>query len=820
MSDDNTDNPNTDEAKVSLLKRLVPAATPLRGRRDIWQVPTIVVALGLMALGLRSWVAGRPDPDFDGAMDQVVQLIHADRYDEARDLLAQGIFPQLGNPLMTATQRGRYHLLQGDRMYLEQKSLKLDLDENHRRIVNEYERGERIGLETLSGERLVRIADALMSLGEEDRAHERIMSIPESTRRQEMLRQLVGIKLARGEEGLPDALAYLREILKDPDLSEGMRLWAVARQAEVRIEAGFPEDAIDRLLMEVARLDDWEAPGVGELFLMLGQGYYVNGELDDAAEHAQRAADIIEPGTPLHGEVGVLLARLDQARGDYEEARDRYALVVEGYRETPALLSALLGLGEVEAALGNGSAALDAYETLVKRMGSGLTAPGFTRELVANSIEQFYRSQMDALRYEDALQFAELIRDLWPDNATPADAVRRIAWTKRKHGLHLINDDHGDQQDFMRVAPVDFARLDPVTREQVRALFSESAHEYLEYARMVIARPADAAEGMLLAADCFDRSGEIANALGTFQQYEANHRDAPHYLDVRFRIAQAFEALGNDADAIKAYEGIIESDSTTQHAYRSYVPLARCNLRQSGDDAARRAEGWLMRVLDGTYFDPSSREYQEALTELARMYRRIGRFDEAIEKLEEVLERYPDTEQLAELRNDLADSLRLSATGIARTLKGQMPQNRRRDLETLRRDRLARALKIYQQVRDQLDAPGSPTRTPVEEVVLRNAIFYRGDCAYDLGNFDEAIQHYDAAAQKYADDPSSLIAMAQIVSCYEKLGRLEEARTAEERARNRLQDLPDEVWLNGQTTMTREHWERWLSTRDKIADAG
>ncbi|MCA9310031.1 MAG: tetratricopeptide repeat protein, partial [Phycisphaerales bacterium] len=718
-------------AKQGLLARL-PAASPLRGLRDLWQIPTIVLALVLLGAGMRSWVAGRPAPDFDGAMDQIETLIDDGHYPEARELLAGNIFPELGSPEVTVAQRGRYHLLQADRMYLEQKQLGLDVDENHRRIIEEYELGERIGLLKLDGERLGRIADALMSLGEEDRAHQRIMMIPSSEveRRQRLLQRLIDTKLARGNEGLPDALAYLRDMLRDPEIAPRMRLWAVLRQAEVRINSGYTEEAITRLLVEVARLDSWEAPGAGELFLTLGQAYFSSGQIDEAEVHAERAAGMIEEGTPLFGEVEVLRGRINQARSEFEEARDRYARVVEEYRETPALLSALLGLAEVEAALGNGQAALDAYRTMVDRMSSGLTSPRVSREMVADSIDQFYRSQMDSYRYDDALRFALLIRELWGGDGAPPEATQRIAWTKRRHALHLIDDDEGEQQNFMVVEPINFAQLDPVTREQVRSLFSEAARDFRAYARLVVARPAEGAEALLLAGDCFDRAGEIANALETFQQYEANHRDAPHLLDVRFRIAQAYEALGNDADAIKAYEAIIESDSTTQHAYRSYVPLARCNLRQAGEDAARRAEGWLMRVLDGTYFDPSSREYQDALTELARMYRRVGRYDDAIVRLEEVLDRYPGTEQRAQLNNDLADALRLSAADIARTLREQMPQNRRRDLEVLRHDRLSRALRLYQQVRDELDAPDRKGRSPVEEVVLRNAIFYRGDCAY------------------------------------------------------------------------------------------
>jgi tetratricopeptide (TPR) repeat protein len=94
--------------------------------------------------------------------------------------------------------------------------------------------------------------------------------------------------------------------------------------------------------------------------------------------------------------------------------------------------------------------------------------------------------------------------------------------------------------------------------------------------------------------------------------------------------------------------------------------------------------------------------------------------------------------------------------------------------------------------------------------------------AFDLGEHEAAIRHYDAAAQRYASDPASLVAMVQIVNCYVELGRWQEARTANERARRRLRELPPEALDAPDLPMTRRHWERWLDAAaaiDALAEA-
>ena len=88
--------------------------------------------------------------------------------------------------------------------------------------------------------------------------------------------------------------------------------------------------------------------------------------------------------------------------------------------------------------------------------------------------------------------------------------------------------------------------------------------------------------------------------------------------------------------------------------------------------------------------------------------------------------------------------------------------------------------------------------------------FYRADCAFELGLYDQAIRLYDAAALRYQDEPAALAAYVQIVNSYCALGKMDQARLANERAKTLLRRLPAEAFNEGGFTMPKAYWEQWL----------
>ena len=81
--------------------------------------------------------------------------------------------------------------------------------------------------------------------------------------------------------------------------------------------------------------------------------------------------------------------------------------------------------------------------------------------------------------------------------------------------------------------------------------------------------------------------------------------------------------------------------------------------------------------------------------------------------------------------------------------------------------------------------------------------------------YDDAIQAYSAATNRYQHDPESLEAYVQIASCHRRLGRPSEARGTLEQARVVLQRIRPDADFVRTTRLARQDWVQlldWLRT--------
>ena len=76
--------------------------------------------------------------------------------------------------------------------------------------------------------------------------------------------------------------------------------------------------------------------------------------------------------------------------------------------------------------------------------------------------------------------------------------------------------------------------------------------------------------------------------------------------------------------------------------------------------------------------------------------------------------------------------------------------------------------------------------------------------------YSDAVKLYDAAAFRYQEDPSALAAYVQIVNAYCAMGKFDEARTANERAKWLLRRMPPDSFNDGTFSMPKAYWEQWL----------
>lgn len=817
---------------------------PLRGWRDLWQIPALVVGIGLLTMGLMTWIKGAPRPDFESALSNVETLIEHQEYKEALEILNGPMMTELNQPEATDLVKARFHALRGDAIYLGQKEAgptvaPKEALTNNRNVLTEYEKAAKLDKPIIDPRRQAFIAETLLDLAKHNEAIERIRGLPDeiAPRRHRLFKRLITELMAMGpgerqpgghgagsghdehgaheEQGAPaasgDQIAdLLMQLRADPTLPEEDRLWVTARRAERKLSAGFPSAAIDEIIPEIQRLSESDMRIVGELFLLLGRAYMEVGRIEQARSNLARAEELLPSGDALRGQVDVLLARISQILSETEEARDRYATVAERFVGVGAQLQAFVGLGEVEADLNHYRESLAAYEQATKLLAVMRDVPGATAPEVDLSLAQRYQARAVAGDLETALAYAELIVKCYPEGQAPAPATLRLAESHLALAEKILAEKGGPGET------VDLGAIDPVTLDTIRFHFRKAGEQYqLHVQQATVTEPETAANSLWLAADSFDRAGDQGRAIQLFTEFMQARRQDPRQYEARFRLARAFQSKGEHATAIRLFEQIITEKSGSDEAYRSYVPLAQ-SLILSDEGQTEKAEKWLLQVVDGRIFQPSAPQFRDALVELGRLYLKSGRHADGIARLEEALDRYPDLAHRTRVQFDLADAYRLSATQIENQLGDAMPLSERTRLEELRIERLNKALTLYEAVRAFVEAQDPRTITALDRLIQRNAIFYRGDCAYDLGQFDTAIRYYDAAAQRYSDDPASLVAMVQIVNCYAALGKWREASTAHERAQDRLREMPDGVWSQGEAPMDRRHWERWLEASVQI----
>lgn len=796
------------------------APSSSRGWRDLWQVPALLAGVGLIAAGVLVARTTERADDYAGVLDDAGALIQRHEFERAVGLLNGTILPRLDAPEMTPTLRQRFHLLRGDAVALGQSDRMISNRANHELVIKEYGEAEQL-LADLGPERQTRMAESLIALGRLDDAERRVQRVPSENaeRRRGLQRKLVEAYMDRGEPGRGRALELLSQMSSDSGLSADDRVWALARQAQLRLDSGYPDEALEGLLRAVHRLEKPSGQGVGALYLLLARAYHELGRMPEAVEQIERADALLAPQDEQRATLLTISGEIAQVQGTLPEARDLFWSVVEDYPQSAALHRALLGVAEIDALLGDIPESVAMYERLVEEVRRARTSDGVSVDRIAQSLLDQHQTRLTIEDYASAIDYARLADRLYTLDETPPAVILARAVGHRREAERLVAEAGVDPS-----RPVEIATIDPVTRAEIRAHYLDAGEHYLRHARAtVLSDDLAFTDSLWMSGDSYDLAGETARTIEIFSEYAGGLDDDPRLPGAVFRLAGAHQSQGDYDLAADLYRGLLDSHPNSAEAAASYVRLAQTYMLDAVDENDMEAQRLLEQILSSGRLAPDAVEFRDALVQLGRIHLRAGRYVPALETLGEVVERYPVDPEAVLLSFQLADALRLAAGEISDELSREsMPAGRRRDLESRRERWLRQSLALYDGVRSTLDAVDERRRSDLQELVLRNAHFYRADCAFDLGEYDAAIRHYDAAAQRYARDPASLVAMVQIVNSYVELGRWQEARTANERARRRLRELPPEALDSPDLPMTRRHWERWLDAAaaiDAIAEA-
>jgi TolA-binding protein len=190
-------------------------------------------------------------------------------------------------------------------------------------------------------------------------------------------------------------------------------------------------------------------------------------------------------------------------------------------------------------------------------------------------------------------------------------------------------------------------------------------------------------------------------------------------------------------------------------------------------------------------------------------------FEDAVRTLTEAIERYPEAPQVTETRYRIAEAHRQAAKLPRKRLLNVTIQTSIAALHRQMHDDLQAAVDGYSSLITTLSDRDGSQHLPLEAAILRNCYFGRADALFDMARYEDAIQAYSAATNRYQHEPESLEAYVQIASCYRRLGRASEARRTLEQARVVLQRIRPDVDFAKTTRLARQDWGQlldWLRT--------
>jgi tetratricopeptide (TPR) repeat protein len=760
---------------------------------ELWQLPLLLVSVGLFGFAAYLFIDPKPGLTIDQKIDVARLLLRDERPQAALDQLNKIITTEQ----LDKAREGGVHLLLAQAIDDAQKQKHIDLPSNREQIIEQTGLALSMGVKS-SAAIQQRLGESYEALDRPSEAldHYRQAMAMDSDHALSLQRKVIDLQLAENDTGPADASLEL--YLKSSELSAGERAWALCEQAKLLVDQGQFVKA--RALLDQALQLDSDPAAQGQVNYYLAYCSYKLGDSAEAERMLRASRDQMGVQNPLDADAAYLLGKIFEERNDPRTAESFYQDVIVSHPDAKIATLALLGRGTSRVAQGQDDAGLTDLRDLTLQIGQKAYREKFKPQAIAGLSTA--ASAMSARgNYQGTLELLEDEQELEP--SPPADFYARLGevYEQRANQLAQVTDDA--------------TAADKIRREQqTRDMLTRAGDAYIAYSRaLTLADDKAYGEALWKGIDLYDRAANLQCVVSALELFVAERPDDSLAPAALYRLGCAYQAAGMFDKAIAAFQRNQFRYPNSLAASKSAVPLAQAYIAKGPENYAK-AESVLRSVIENNpLLTPEAEEFKQSLFELAQLYYRTGRFEEAIAKLEELTARYPDDDRIGQLQFLMADSYRKSAellndkatTGDANAGGAVVDLA---EAVAARKDRLVKAHDLYDHVIDLYRA--NAPKTDIDVLYNKLAHFYRADCLYDLGQYDEAIRQYDAAAFRYQDDASSLAAYVQIVNAYYALGKPEEAKAANERAKWLLKRMPAESFTDGTFAMPKEYWENQL----------
>lgn len=781
----------------------------------LWQFPLLLLSLALFGYAGYRLIDPQSPPTIDQQLDAAAKLLANDRADAATEVL-RGVLAEDLKKKLTEAQRGRVHLYLAQAVQQVQQDLKLNLPVNHQRIIEYSQIAEKNGVK-LDTVALRRVAESHEALNKpKDALAVYRKAIDADADKAPALRRKV-IELLVSQNQPTDAEREIAAYIDDKRLTQSERTWAIGEQSRLLVDRMMFAQARDLLAGAIQQVDDPQL--LGQFHYRMGYCEWKLGDGKAAERYLRLARNQLQVNQPEDADAALLLGKILIARKEFAEAISFFNSVIVSHPDAPAAIPARIGRGisRIEAGVDSSEAGMQDLSSAVADINARPARATLKPEAIT-AITQAGRVVLARENYPLALELLALEQSLEP---TPsAEFFARMSRVYERHAAQL--------EKSLKTEPEGPARVKKW--QQWRDTLVRAADAAVAYSRgMTVDDDAGYGEALWRGIELYDRAGSLSQAIGALELFVAERPSDPLAPDALLRLGKAYHAAGQFDRAIDAFKRNQFRYERTLAAQKSGVPLAKAYIAK-GPASYSKAEDALQSTLQSPLLTPDADEFRQALLELAELYYRTARYEEAVAKLEELTARYPKDERMGQLLFLMADSYRKSAALLALATArpttqptdpaaAALEEAARAERNAARIDRLGKARRFYDGSLDHYKI--TPPKGELDQLYFKLAHFYRADCVYDVGQYEDAIKLYDNAAMRFQDDPSALTAYVQIVNAYAALGRPGEARTATERARWLLQRMPPAAFKEAQRSMPQAAWENWVKwTKSIDATAG
>lgn len=771
---------------------------------NLWQWPLFLFSIVLFGYAAYLFIDPQRGPTLAERIDHAHGLLRQERPEAALEQLNELLDGEGGE--LSALQEGAVRMMLGEALAVGQKQKKLDIASNHRRIVEQTRRAIDLGIEADASahERLAHSYEALGRLSDAAAHYFQLMALdPQTALKWE--RKVIEMHLRRDDGDA--AWAALETYLGREGLSKSERAWALGESARVQVDKGLYGEA-KRILDEALKLEASEPSDVGSFNYWMGYCEWKLGNVATAEKHLRVARDLLRTQHPLDADAAYALGKIKQVQHEWASAASFYNAVMQSHLDSRVMPLSKLGRGVCRIALMSHDAGISDLEDLVKNAREREITRKFRAELLTG-LRLGSALLGDNGNLGGALELMAYEQEIEPRPA--AEFFGRLA------DLYVRQADEFEDGLGELTDPVER----PMREGRLRQARSKAGDAFVAYS-LALTLKDDKGYGQALwrGIELYDQAGDLGKVITALEKFVGQRPDDALAPDAYLRLGQSYHAAGFFDRAIGAYRHNQMRYPKSLAASKSGVPLARAYMAK-GPDFYRKAEETLRGVIeDNPQITPDAAEFREALFELAHLHYRTGRYELAISRIREITERYPNDERMGQLYFLMGDSYRKSAGVLEGRIAEATTSAATRpalDVAEAKREREKRLLGAREQYDKVIGLwKHAELKRDLDRLYLKLAHFYRADCVYDLGEYVEAIKLYGEAAFRYQDDPSALAAYVQIVNSNVALGRLDEAKAANERAKWMLRRMPAEAFSDGSAArrvvggLAPGQWEQWL----------